>query len=89
MLLWAWSPSQGVKGTRGTKVSKATDRVMTVECDRDWCGCPIVDDITAHLHWCGGTDDLTDSDPTVVISEPMGGFGYDWIEPNFDDRGEW
>lgn len=36
-------------------MSKGIDRIMTAEAERDWCGCPIVAGITAHL--CGIMDD--------------------------------
>lgn len=36
-------------------MSMAIDRIMTAEAERDWCGCPVVAGITAHL--CGIMDD--------------------------------
>jgi hypothetical protein len=49
-------------------MSMDLDRQLTATCERDWCGCPIVSEITAHRSGCGVSSevDLTNPLPECI-----------------------
>lgn len=55
-------------------MSKGIDRIMTAEAERDWCGCPIVAGITAHLAACdlGASGELGEPEYADWLDAPAG-----------------